>query len=474
MGENKWTEIEPKVNAAAEFMEIASDFGNPLELFREALHNAYDWNATVFKINITVLEIDGQDKLIIEMTDNGDGMNDDVLINNFWNLGNSKSKGNIHSIGEKGHGTKIYLRSDKVIVHTSNGHESFESICDGAYSTLNKGEMHKPKVRESNKEFDKGTYIRIEGYNNNQRGNFIQDIIRDYLYWYTVMGTVENQFEGRKVRDFTVYLKALDADEFEELKIGHPFAKENKNTSKLIDEYGENAADYYVKKFVYPDQTLDSRPEVKYDVVIYFEGDEAKRQYNKLIRERKNNKKGTYKVSDRYGLWLCKDFVPIQRVNEWITSFGTGSNSFGLLHGFINCQKLKLTANRGSIANTDLEVVQELKQEVQKILDDINVDLYKNDVLTLRKWRDEARTKNVEEAAFAKRKELITKKQYFKIENRTFLTPRNEAELYGIFISLYTLKPEDFEFEPLDYDESVGIDLLARNKTDNKISDCEF
>ena len=32
----------PKVNESAEFLEIASDFGDPLELFREALHNAYD------------------------------------------------------------------------------------------------------------------------------------------------------------------------------------------------------------------------------------------------------------------------------------------------------------------------------------------------------------------------------------------------------------------------------------------------
>jgi hypothetical protein len=60
------------------------------------------------------------------------------------------------------------------------------------------------------------------------------------------------------------------------------------------------------------------------------------------------------------------------------------------------------------------------------------------------------------------------------MNDRVFLTPRNEAELYGLFISLYTLHPDDFDFEPLDYDESAGIDLLARNKSKNKIADCEF
>lgn len=57
---------------------------------------------------------------------------------------------------------------------------------------------------------------------------------------------------------------------------GTPFPKENYNINKLFDTYGEIAADYYVKKYVYAEQSLETMPEVKYDVVIYFEGDEAK------------------------------------------------------------------------------------------------------------------------------------------------------------------------------------------------------
>ncbi len=37
---------------------------------------------------------------------------------------------------------------------------------------------------------------------------------------------------------------------------------------------------------MYAEQSLETTPEVKYDVVIYFEGDEAKRAYNPMIRER--------------------------------------------------------------------------------------------------------------------------------------------------------------------------------------------
>jgi len=66
---------------------MARDFGDPLELFREALHNAYDWGAKEFKI---------------------------III------------------------------------------------------------------------FSQGTHIRIEGYNNNQRSTLKRDILKDYLYWYTI------------------------------------------------------------------------------------------------------------------------------------------------------------------------------------------------------------------------------------------------------------------------------------------------
>ena len=470
----EWVEINPEVNQEAEFLEIAGDFGDPLELLREALHNAMDWGATIFYIIITVEMIDGKDTLVIELRDNGVGMNEEKISKNFWDLGNSASKGDQSKIGEKGHGTKIYLRSEKIIVHTSDGTDSYEAVCDGAFASLNSQKMHRPKVRKSSEKFERGTTIRLEGYNQNDMKLYRQNIIKDYLYWKTKLGSFENQLEGHTEKDFRVYLQALDVTEPEELKMGHIFAEENSNVNKLFAEYQEDAVDYYVKKYVYQDMALQSRPDIKYDIVIYVEGDAAKRKYNPMLEKRKNKATGAYKVADRYGIWLCKDFVPIQRVNEWVTGFGNGSNSVVMLHGFINCQKLRLTANRGSVANTNQQIVDELRASLAEILNDIDVDLYDNDIITLKKWQQEQKTKEVEKTAFNKRKRLIISKKFFEIGKRTFLEPRNEAELYGLFMSLYTLYPDRFDFEPLDYDESIGIDLVARNKTDNKISDCEY
>ena len=38
-----------------------------MELFREALHNAYDWKATKFYISIEVEEIAGNEKMVITL-----------------------------------------------------------------------------------------------------------------------------------------------------------------------------------------------------------------------------------------------------------------------------------------------------------------------------------------------------------------------------------------------------------------------
>jgi hypothetical protein len=41
-------------------------------------------------------------------------------------------------------------------------------------------------------------------------------------------------------------------------------------------------------------------------------------------------------------------------------------------------------------------------------------------------------------------------------------------------MSIYSLYPDKFLFEPLDYNTTKGIDLIGRNKTENKISESEF
>src|ERR1700682_726036 len=126
MGE--WEHIPPTVNQEAEFWEIANDFGDPLEILREAISNAIDAKASWIRIHFFVEEVEGARILVIELEDNGIGMTRDVLAKDFWGLGFSRARGDAEKIGEKGHGTKIYLRSERITVRTQTEATAFESI----------------------------------------------------------------------------------------------------------------------------------------------------------------------------------------------------------------------------------------------------------------------------------------------------------------------------------------------------------
>jgi DNA topoisomerase VI subunit B len=165
-GNSEFVEIKPAVNANAEFFEIAHDFGDALELVREAISNSLDADATEIDIRFDVEQIDGDGVLVIRITDNGCGMSKEVLERDFWGLGYSTSRGNPEKIGEKGHGTKIFLRSEKIVVKTQTQDATWESVCETPMKKLYRGEIHAPRVRRIENFRDQtGTEIVIYGYN---------------------------------------------------------------------------------------------------------------------------------------------------------------------------------------------------------------------------------------------------------------------------------------------------------------------
>jgi hypothetical protein len=470
-----WTEITPQVNAEAEFLEIASDFGNPLEILREAISNAIDARARTIKIEFTVEEVDGAQTLVISIADDGRGMTKEVLERDFWGLGFSDSRDDKTKIGEKGHGTKIYLRSEEVRVLTHSDEGSYESVCERPMRALTKRNPHRPKIREvSRSQEHTGTVVRVYGYNQNERSSFVQNVVKDYILWFTKFGSIEGELGLDALKQLRLHLKCLDCEEFEVVPFGHPFPPENGDIEKLFEKYESSAADFFVRRYPLRALRLKELPEVTYDGIISIEGDQVKREYNPLLGDRRRKETGRYRVGDRYGLWLCKDYIPVQRINDWIVGFGSGSNSLTLLHGFINCQRLKLTANRGSIANTDPKVIEELKKAVQAHLDEINSDLNRSGIYTLFQWQDEERTLKGERDDFLTRTKTFSSRKMAVWDRQTLLEPRNEAELFGMFMRVWSLRPDLFDFEPLDYNTAKGIDIVARNRTDNSISESTF
>jgi nitrogen fixation/metabolism regulation signal transduction histidine kinase len=68
--------IRPKVNEAREFLEIAKDFKDAKEIMREALSNSWDAKADRVSVKFDLMRRPGTNrkKIVVEVTDNGDGM----------------------------------------------------------------------------------------------------------------------------------------------------------------------------------------------------------------------------------------------------------------------------------------------------------------------------------------------------------------------------------------------------------------
>jgi sensor histidine kinase regulating citrate/malate metabolism len=142
------TEIRlvPKVDETQEFLEIAHDFSNPLELVREAISNAFDAKAEQISISFDVVTEQGEKVLVISITDNGTGM-DQAGLQSFFDLGNSLRRGDPDTIGEKGHGTKVYFNSSSIEVITSKSGQTLEAIMLNSLAEFRDAPGHATFVR---------------------------------------------------------------------------------------------------------------------------------------------------------------------------------------------------------------------------------------------------------------------------------------------------------------------------------------
>ncbi|QFY73644.1 hypothetical protein CEQ83_14305 [Priestia megaterium] len=456
---NEFT-IRPKVDETQEFIEIANDFSNPLELVREAISNSFDAKSNKIWISFQVIREYGESILEIKIKDNGKGMDKEGL-HSFFDLGNSLRRGDSTTIGEKGHGTKVYLNSRSIEVITKRGKEKHTAKVIEPYRTLYDRKIPIIHViKETLDVSDYGTEIIIKGYNNNRRDKFTHEILKDYINWFTKFGSVELHFDQDELKNSKLYLKGLNVTEYEEVSFGHVFPIENYDVSKLFDEYMVKAPDYYCKKIIKVGQ-LKNFPEIKYEAVFYIEGNKVKQSYNNMLRRKGYSAPtGAYTVQERYGIWLCKDYIPIQKKNEWVTYKGSEYTKF---HAFFNCQDLRLTANRGSVDNTPQEILDDIRQVVYE---EIYSKIIEGDDWRQLEWLEEEangyRTTEKENKDFEWRKTRINKSNIAIYEGLTLVQPQRESGVFALAIQLTTVKPSIFPFQILDYDTHAGIDVIVK------------
>lgn len=461
--ETKEITIEPKVDSAQEFIEIALDFSNPLDLVREAISNAFDAEADNIVLEFSVIQEYGEKVLKIEIEDNGTGMDEKGLAS-FFDLGNSLRRGDENSIGEKGHGTKVFFNSRKIEVITVKDEKKYHAVMNEPSRELFERRIPKVKVTiDDDETVPSGTSICIWGYNNNRRDKFTHDQLKDYILWFTKFGSIEREFGIEKNSNVKLKFKGIDRRDFEELEYGHVFPKESKKVSDLFDKYIVEAPKWYCKKFI-KTGSLKNMPEIEYHAIFVIEGTKVKYGYNPMIRRSGYNAPaGAYTIQERYGLWLCKDFMPIQRKNEWITTKGSEYTKF---HAFINCQDLRLTANRGSIENTPSEVLQDLMDVVKEMYINITQSADWMNIEWLESEVTAYNTAEKERKDFEWRIDKVNRAKVADFNGIHLIEPQRESGVFTIFMQLSSYDSGLFPFTIIDYDTHSGIDVIVKAKDD--------
>ena len=325
--------------------------------------------------------------------------------------------------------------------------------------TLRERKIPKVQVSSSPETDGIGTTVTIYGYNQSRRDQFTHDNIRDYIKWFTRAGSIQWIFSSTPEEPVQVYLKGLDRNDPETLDARHDFGKRSPSVSDLFDEYSVKAPDHYCSRVI-REGNLKRHPEIAYQAVFSIEGSQVKYDYNTMLRRQGYQApRGAYKVQDRYGLWLCKDFIPIQRKNEWLPTLKT---EWTRLHAFINCQEFQLTANRGSVENTPSEILDDLREEVIEIYNDIIASDDWDNLQWLESEASAYRTVEKEERDFERRRQRLNQANIVQYEKFTLIEPQRESGVFALFLQLSILNPDLFPFQVLDYDTHEGIDVIVK------------
>ena len=456
--------LTPKVDSTQEFIEIAFDFSNPLDLVREAISNSFDAKATEMTIAFDVETVRNKRVLKIQLRDNGQGMDENDL-QSFFDLGNSQRRDRKQEdttlIGEKGHGTKVYLNSDKIEVVTVKNNVKLTAVMESPMDNLYARVVPTVTVSKEETADASGTSITIWGYNNNDRSMFNHERLKDYIIWFTKMGSFEKEFGHEENINKILRLKGVGSRTFEDIPFGHVFPSESESVIALFESYIVDAPKWYCKKYK-RSGNLVKYPEISFELIMCVEGTRIKYSSNPMIRRSGYTAPaGSYTVQERYGLWLCKDYIPIQRKNEWISPRGSEYTKF---HAFVNCQDLRLTANRGSIENTPSEYIEELKKVVVEEYERITQGNDWKDLEWLENEVQAFNTVKKERSDFEYRIKRINAAKVADYKGIRLVEPTQENGVFSMFMQLSSLEKDLFPFEVIDYDTHVGIDVIVKAK----------
>ncbi len=186
-------------------------------------------------------------------------------------------------------------------------------------------------------------------------------------------------------------------------------------------------------------------------------------------RQRYSAPAGAYKVAERYGIWICKDFIPAERVNVLLPGKGT---EFLKFHAFFNCQAIRLSADRTSIGPTPPETRVAIEEQILELVREIFED---EGVAALFDALDEAefgeRTEEQEKKDYARRVKQAKSGASAIFDGVELHEPQRELGVVALLAQLVSIRPSLFPFKVLDWNNAAGFDLLARDTTELAFDD---
>lgn len=396
----------PKVNEVNEFLEIASDFEDPLEVIRESLSNSYDAGATEVLIEINKRETGSE----IVIDDDGEGMTAADL-ESFFDLGNSTKTGDgDDSIGYKGHGTKIFYKSDRIEVNTATGGTALHATMERPWEKLNNGILPEYEVTEQETRPENNrTRIKIKGFKSGrgfEPSSLTYNKIEHYLKWKTLAGSTAHFF----------------ADDFQELEI----------TVRLGDEIDDSRDELVTNnKLEFPEEQLEPGdgqfPEARMckhyeprEIEVETEtGESTTLQVVGMVGGKDaRDELPTYgRHSAQFGIWLAKDHIKVERLNEAISH----DNEYIHFLFVANSQDIELSANREKIRNKSSPIYQAIEEQLGYYLSKITSDPWFKEYLEQRRVAELNRKARSQQSSIEERQEWI--------ETRDQFEPSNQAEV---------------------------------------------
>jgi hypothetical protein len=521
--------------------ELANNKVDALELLREALSNARDHKAS----NVWVRTIRGAPPTLdvdVFIANDGEGMSDTQL-EAFWGVSSSVKPPSSLPIGYKGHGTKLYFASRRLSVASRREDEpewnltTLEAPLDSSFvsveqTSLLPGHPLERELAATGLLKRSGVAILVEGCQFRDTERFLERrAIESYCDWFTVIGDIRSglfktrsEFHeavssnidlGRlRVHEaalvpMTVHLRINGEPKYSYLgfapnKPASQFllpwkddVQKWEKTNPGMAAFGHRFADHHEAergaRRVRDDLTAlclttadDFMDESPYAVVMRVEG--QRRQLQGYPEGSRQPVGGEYEFDERFGLWLCKDFVPVVLRNDLLQQallrateklkkrlrFDLSRTRFWQV--FVNHQALVLTANRNGMANT-----REHEEKIVNIVSERIAEALKED--SFREWIENLqqavvhgrRSKEID--AMNGRVDDIT--QWFKRDKNDIEPtkadglevladdaslrlpkPANGQEVFH----LYTLLSGRYKvpLRVMEYDTRLGVDAIAQ------------